>query len=1111
MPGLVMDDASASGSRQWEDSRNNHHQNGDLNASSAPQQNGGTGSFGKASQLANGPKEIGTSNALTTQEKERPGAVPDATQWKQPPELMHITQGFFPFAELVNRAVQQCWNDLSEMVTELAEIQVAPQPQQPSQIALANGKGSGNQTPDNIQKKIRILEFAQTKRTEFIKLLVLSQWSRQASDVSKLIDLQSFIRVRHMSYQAANQRVADMKMDLVRAQVANPDLKTALEILTTARASHMSDLGYIPPKPLSARRLLRTLQKINRTISTRLVTYDSIPSSFNNYRVHDGRVTFFVPKEFEVDLSIAEEDPLSQFYFIDIRFLFTPSSPIPKGRFFNELDSRINNILRAQGLIGCFDFLHNLVLVNKINILFKQAIDLSRGQWSGALRVELLHRILVIQYWPDKTWPEKTWPKSWIEIGVESGRQRGQQIPHIGFRWMREGQEVDSSDVFFDTETLSIEAVLRSVIAIHTSHLLRSAYNRLRSEALFASGQLSIKAQLSTVEPGSCHLHVQLTPSRHLEASLEPVSGSTSIHTKPSLLSRLEKGVASEDLASRISRLRCIAAMEEIESNTKMLGWESVDHRKFKVDIQGLFPRNILRASFFRNRLWSPLWIIAATTSLSGDDWWILHLNPRLTSGPGLLERNRQSTGGFSIQSTRILAGSSVLSKEPQNFFLDLDYSLTGILVMHSNALWLKESAFLSSLPSVEQLLLTPNLKIPCLYVNLDIGNFPEALRIGPSSGPRRKSYVQKSITLSYHGFDQQARQAIVVAYGRFQTPLRKFGLMMSKLDDCVLVRQKGKAFAIRFLVSPGQPIIVDLCERIQRLNIALSLLETLRLNKITVQSVSLSQLSFAYGQQEDLRAHISINVNRSGSLPDLDASILCSQSQSLFRLTFDISFDNPNPHNRIRQPLATIMNQSGPGVGIFSVLQNLKFTLPMLRSLDRLVAEPLRNPALKVHISVRSAKEYQIHYSGSQFRFLLTAAYRHERLVWTLKHIAKIQNRREMEEAVATKLKEKVFDGRGAGWQGIGNGAVAEVNEVGNLLSELDSCFSDVSITAPMEGPRDAQAEPQQKPIIGAAGSTVPEVGGGGGVLGMQGPHVSRVNLHSSSKTRGHDVITID
>ncbi len=41
----------------------------------------------------------------------------------------------------------------------------------------------------------------------------------------------NFIRTRHFAYQTAVQRVADMKRDLVRAQVANPDLQTALEVL----------------------------------------------------------------------------------------------------------------------------------------------------------------------------------------------------------------------------------------------------------------------------------------------------------------------------------------------------------------------------------------------------------------------------------------------------------------------------------------------------------------------------------------------------------------------------------------------------------------------------------------------------------------------------------------------------------------------------------------------------------------------------------------------------------------------------------------------------------------------------------------------------------------
>ncbi|KAH8704724.1 putative RNA polymerase II holoenzyme/mediator complex component Rgr1 [Talaromyces proteolyticus] len=1093
MPGLVMDDASASGSRQWANSHDSHGR--DRATDLSHKQNGETGTSGKALQYGNGPKESESFNSLTIQKQEKHTAViPDITQWQNPPELLHITHGFFPFAQLVNRAVQQCWNELSELVTELAEINVASQP---SQAALANGKALGNQTTENVQKKVRLLEFAQSKRTEFIKLLVLSQWSRQAEDVSKLIELQSFIRVRHMAYQAAIQRVADMKRDLVRAQVANPDLETALEILTTGRIANMSDLGYKPPKPLSARRLLKTLQKINRIISTRLVTFDSIPVSMNNYHVHDGRVTFFVHKEFEIDLSIAEEDPLSQFYFIDIRFLFTPSSPIPKGRFFNELDVRINNILKSHGLAGCFDFVHNLVLVNKISILFKQAIDLSRGQWAGALRVELLHRILVVQYWPDKVGS-----KSWVEIGVQSGRQQHRQIPYIGLRWIREGKVVDSSDVVFDMETLSMESILRSVIAIHTSHSLLSAYDRIRSETLFANRQLSIKVQMSTVEPGSCCLHVQLTPSRHLDASLEPVSGSISIHTKPSLLSRLEKGVAAEDdLAARISRLRCIAAMEEIESNAKVIGWEIIDHRRFKVDIRRLFPNNILRASFFRNRVWGASWIIAATTSLNGDDWWILHLKPRPPSNPNQIEQNRPAAGGFSIQSTRVLEGNRLLYRQlSSRFFADLDYSLTGILVMHSNALWLTELACLSSLPTVGQLQLSSNLEVPCLHVNLQMEKLPESLRIHPPAGLKGKSYIQHPITLSYHGFDHQARHAIVMAHGRFHGSLRKLGLMTSKLDESVLIRQRGTAFAMRFVVPPGQTIIVDLCERIQRLNMILSLFETLKQNKTTVQTVSLSRLSFVYGPHEDLRASILIHMNGPDNISDVDPSKFGSQSGSLFSLNLDILFDRPNPHSRIRQSLATILNGTGSGTGIGSVLQLLRLTLPLLRALDRLVTKPLHSPSLNIQISVRGAKAYQIRYSALQFRFLLTTGYHRDRIIWTLKDTTKSQDRREADEPIAAKLQEKIYRGKGLGWHGLGNGAVAEVEQVGNLLSELDSCFSDVSIPVVSEHPPAGTAEQTSRKDTKDSGFGTKE-----------GPQSSRTTLHTSNKTKNRDVIMID
>lgn len=174
----------------------------------------------------------------------------DATMQGPPPELAHITQGFFPFTKLINRSVQLCWNDLSDLITELAEIQASSQTQ-PSPSIPINGKSTEGQSPENVHKKVRILEFVHGKRADFIKLLVLSQWSRQAADVSKLIDIQGFIRSRHQAYAGALQWVGDMKRDLVRAQIANPDLKTALEILSKGKMVAMSDVSFNSVQHLS--------------------------------------------------------------------------------------------------------------------------------------------------------------------------------------------------------------------------------------------------------------------------------------------------------------------------------------------------------------------------------------------------------------------------------------------------------------------------------------------------------------------------------------------------------------------------------------------------------------------------------------------------------------------------------------------------------------------------------------------------------------------------------------------------------------------------------------------------------------------------------------------
>lgn len=159
------------------------------------------------------------------------------------PDIIHISHGFISLSTLVHRASQQCWNDLTELITELMGPQLWLQ--EPSSGSTDTGKlrvgKNGISQPDHVlRKRIRLLEFAQTQRADLIKLLVLSNWGRQAAEVSRLIDLQSFIRVRYDSYNDVLLHAASMKRDLIRAQTANPDLATSVEALVSGNIGKIS-------------------------------------------------------------------------------------------------------------------------------------------------------------------------------------------------------------------------------------------------------------------------------------------------------------------------------------------------------------------------------------------------------------------------------------------------------------------------------------------------------------------------------------------------------------------------------------------------------------------------------------------------------------------------------------------------------------------------------------------------------------------------------------------------------------------------------------------------------------------------------------------------------
>ncbi|KAJ5988237.1 Mediator complex subunit Med14 [Penicillium waksmanii] len=1019
MPGVIMDNVNTEGSVQRP----------------APNEtvNGVSGSYGnheKSGQhpaATNGPVLVnGAGRGLDALSQQSKMPIRNAGDIDSTPfDLPHITQGFFPFGTLINRAVQQCWNDLSELITELAAIQ----------------------SSENVHKKLRILDFAYAKRAEFIKLLVLSQWSRQAAEVSRLIDIQNFIRTRHQSYISAVQYVGEMKRDLVRAQVANPDLKTALEILSKGRVGSLPDFGYKPPKPLTAKSTLKKLRKINRIISVRLAVYDEVPHALRNYRIHDGRVTFTVPGEFELDLAVAEQTNTSQFFFVDIRFLFSPSSKIPKGRIFNELDAKVNEILHNDGLSGCFDFLHGLVLTNKLSTLHRQAVDLARGAWSDSLRIELLHRILVIQYWSSRAGP-----KSWIEIGVQRGSRKGangnkNQVPYLGLRWVRDGQRVNSDIISFDSTVLSLEQVLRSVIALHTSHLLATAFNTLKKSLLFASHTLSLRAQLSKTEPSDCHLDMQLTASRDLRISAEPLSGAITLSGPSSALERpdLERQHKSaiDEMLSRVTRLRCHTAVNQIELGIKPLGLESINQRGIGVNVSRLFPPNTLRSAFFSHQSWDRRWVVAATSSMDGDKWWLVHILVRPTDPTRPLPLSH-----FTKDSAQAHAISNNLmpsQKFDYSTCSELVHCLSGILAIYANARCLADLPGALFHPPLKQLRLGPKLEVPDLVFSYKANAIPAVFRLALPPALQKGSYLRDSVRLSFKGIDRQTHSAILVAYGSFRFCIRSLLPLISSADQSLVVQDNGSGFAIRLLVPVGQAVLIPLLERLQRLDCVIYILQSLLQRKMEPRSLSLSQIAFKYGETQTHSARLSIDVSEPPPSSYTEVKAALSNLNPLFRLGLRIDFDSPSPHRRIQESLTVALNDRFSKSGVESTLGSIAETFPLLHSLEQ-ITKPVQPTSCVIHVIVRSPTVFLIHYT-QKARFLLSAQPRQGRTVWLLEDfktgVGRGQGQGQGQSQISTSVREQVYNSKGDGWQGLGDGALSSTEKVGNLLAKLHECLS--------------------------------------------------------------------
>jgi len=164
----------------------------------------------------------------------------NASMFEQlPPELAHITANFQPLSRLLERSAQECYNNLDETITALAGI-----PLHIDEKVLAHPENFKNivVSGEDAHKRLRWLEFGKAQRERFVKLLVLTRWSRQVNDVGKVIDLFNWMNIQSNIFGEVDESMAQLRRWLDGEKVPAPDLESALEVLATGTSSKMPDV-----------------------------------------------------------------------------------------------------------------------------------------------------------------------------------------------------------------------------------------------------------------------------------------------------------------------------------------------------------------------------------------------------------------------------------------------------------------------------------------------------------------------------------------------------------------------------------------------------------------------------------------------------------------------------------------------------------------------------------------------------------------------------------------------------------------------------------------------------------------------------------------------------
>lgn len=199
---------------------------------------------------------------------------------------------------------------------------------------------------------------------------------------------------------------------LVHARLPSFHIPAAVEVLTTGSYNRLPlciKENLVKPDPILPNEIDTTLARLNQVIQHRLVTGNLLPQ-LKKFKIEKGRVTFNVPNEFSVSLTMMGDGNDVPWRLLDIDVL-VEDKETGDGRalvhklqvnYIHELiQRRLVNTNQQVALCEVYNCLHQFCQSLQLEVLYTQTLRLCRDRLDDHVHVEeyVIGSKLTVSYW----------------------------------------------------------------------------------------------------------------------------------------------------------------------------------------------------------------------------------------------------------------------------------------------------------------------------------------------------------------------------------------------------------------------------------------------------------------------------------------------------------------------------------------------------------------------------------------------------------------------------------------------------------------------------------------------------------------------------------------